>query len=146
MSIYKILLGVFYLPAMIDIFSKISKGDYDFDLVLILVALVTSAVGSTVQISHKNLEKNILKKEVFAIYSTSIMVAIISYFLGVWTNKVFVTALVSTIGSYMSLELLKSIEGAVKGILNIAPELFKMFVKSKFNLKDDDDEDRNRYS
>lgn len=134
----KLLLFFFVIPAFFDVFNKSSQGQYDYDLVLVMVAIVTAVVGSTVQISHKNLEKAILKREVFAIYTTSMMVAIISYFLGVWTEKLVVTALVSSVASYMSLELFETIKKAILTITNGLPSLWEGYWRSKYKIKDDD--------
>ena len=122
---------IFVYIATYDVFQSLSTGN-NIDMVYILVALICSFVGSSVQVSHKNLERGISKKEVWAIYVTSVMVAIMGYFIGDYTKRILWVALFSVFVSYMSLDLFKAAKKAVLGIVGFLPKAFWMYVKFKY--------------
>lgn len=124
---------IFSLPLFFSMVFQ-SSAELDIDLVLVVVALVTSAIGSSTQITHKNLKKSISIKEISAIYTTGVMVALMAYFLGVWQNNLVIAALASVFGSYMSLDLFEGMKKAVIGILGVFPKAFEMYVKSKTGI------------
>jgi len=113
--------------------SKIEHDDIDF--VLIFVALVCSIVGSSVQVVHTNLERGISSKEIWAIYVTGVMVAILSYIVGMSQTLIY-AALIAVFGSYLSLDLFRGVKRSILAIVSIFPDVFREYLKQKLNLKD----------
>lgn len=141
------------IPSAIDFIQVATSNKQEIDLVLLFVSLVCSIVGSTVQVAHKNLEAKILIKEVLAIYATAFIVTIIGYGAGIYINgtyikKMFWVAVITAIVSYMSLDLFNMVRISSINIVSWIPEAFKIFVKSKYNLKDNDEStsDNNDYT
>ena len=129
----------FLITAFIDILRNLSEGTPDeIDLIYVVVALVCSFVGSSVQITHKTLRRVVHNKEIVAVYVTGIMISIMAYFVGVQTEKVMYVALIAVFASYMSLDLFAGLKKAILAIVAILPDAFRQYIKYKMGLKDDD--------
>ena len=130
---------VFSIPFVVNLFRNVT-GSEAIDLTLLTVAVVTCAVGSSMQITHKNLSAKkqhkplIYKVEVAAIYITGIAFGIIAYFVGERYRETVYTALIGIFGSYMSLDLLKAFKIAFLALIKKLPDaIIQYYLNSKNN-------------
>lgn len=142
MGIFKVW-HVFILPAIANYYQVFILKEGQFDLVLVIVALVCSFVGSSVQVAEKNHKKKpISKSEAILIYAAGFLIAIMGYGLGVYTNKLFLTALFSAFVSYMSIEFLNGLKRATNRIINFMPEIVRDYLQNKYGNNDKEDDER----
>lgn len=128
---------IFTLPAATAIYRNLVN-DIELDFTLVIIAIVTSLVGSTMQITHKNLDmkkkgmKNITSVEIYAIYVTGVVFGMISYLVGHEQKNLLYAMIIGVFGSYMSLDLFKGIRIAVLAIVKQLPEIvIEHYLKSK---------------
>lgn len=112
----------------------------DIDFVILWIGFIAALVGASLQVAHKNLNKPIESKEIVAIYVGAFMVTLISYASGMYWQKPIITALIASFASYMSLELFEGLKKSLLSIVRFIPDLFKDIIKSRYNLKDKEDE------
>ena len=117
--------------------TKSLFGTHGIDLVLVVAAVVTSIVGSTMQITHKTLNTNVSNKEIVAIYTTGIAIGILAYIVGDLKENIIYTMLIGVFGSYMSLDLFKYAKAAVLAIIQKSPDFFWEMVREKLKSRDE---------
>ena len=133
---------IFSAPAVYAVYQNIVY-DVDIDITLFVVAIVTSLVGSTMQITHKNLELqkkgdgSISGAEIWAIYITGLVFGMIAYFIGYEKKNIFYAMLIGIFGSYMSLDLFTAIK---KATLYLAEKLPDIIVEQYLKSKNDNDD------
>ena len=124
---------LFWIPCVWGYFyGQLDAGRNDFDLVLMAVALICSAVGSWAQYYDRKQNKT----ELPVIILFGVLVAIVSFALGNWKREILgmtITLLVSSLGSYMSIPLLRGI----KSLTTTIKPLFIQIVKSKFKVTEE---------
>ena len=127
---------VFAAPGLVNLFRSFS-GSEPLDLNLLVVAAVSCIVGSTMQISHKNLAQKkehkplIYWTEVIAIYVTGIVFGFAAYFVGE-KYELWVSMTVGTIGSYLSLDFFSYLRNRLPKFLDT---IFEAIIRSKINDK-----------
>lgn len=132
---------VFSAPALMSVFQNIVYNT-PVDLTMVIVAVATSLVGSTMQITHKNLdlkkkkEDSISSAEIYAIYITGIVFGLIAYMVGQEKKNLLYTMIIGVFGSYMSLDLFAVIKTTIlKGI----PKIFDALIDNYVSKKNDKD-------
>lgn len=135
---------IFSAPALISLYENLVYGT-EVDFTIVIVAIVTSLVGSTMQITHKNLDQKrknepiISKFEVYAIYITGVVFGILAYYVGHEKSSLLYTMLIGIFGSYMSLDLFKYGKAAVITLIQKLPDaLLQYWFNQKSNSNDKD--------
>lgn len=121
--------------SMLHTFQETGK----VNLTLCFVFLVCAVVGSSTQLAHKNLDHDISRKEVIAVYVTAFMVAIMGYAGQMYSGETLISAVATVFASYMSLELFDGLKKAVSGIINRIPSVFWEIMYYKYERRRKDD-------
>lgn len=136
---------LFSIPFVANVFRNIVENE-PLDLTLLVVAAVTCILGSTMQISHKNLDQKkkhkplIYKTEVLAIYITGIVIGMIAYMIGHKHKEIVYTMLIGVFGSYMSLDLFHGLRVAMIALLKKLPDaIIQYYLNIKDQSKDPDE-------
>ena len=109
---------LFFFFTFLDLYQNTQlTGEIKVNVTLLVVAIITSVMGSSVQVAHTNLEKKIRFAEVFAIYISGIFVAYFSYELGYYYNSFALTGVSSAILSYISIEFILTFKNSVIFVL-----------------------------
>ncbi len=135
---------IFSAPAFVSVYENLVYGT-QIDFTIVIVAIVTSLIGSTMQITHKNLDQKrrqlpvISKLEIYAIYVTGVVFGILAYYVGQEKSNLLYTMLIGIFGSYMSLDLFKYGKAAVISLLQKLPDaLLQYWFNQKSNSTDKD--------
>lgn len=123
-----------------DVFRQlIDNGYVEIDLSLLIIAVFTSFGGSLLQI-FENKKNNKLKKfDIPYIITSGAFLAYIIYEIGEKTGLNHYVAVASALGGYMSLDILQGI----KKVFGFLPDIAKLFLMKKFDLKDNNEDNEN---
>ena len=115
------------------------QGAENINVTLVFVFLVCAMVGSSTQLAHKNLDHDIGKKEILAVYVSAFMVAFMGYAGQMYSGETLLSAVCTVFASYMSLELFDGLKKAINGIIMRIPNVFweLMYYKYERRRKDD---------
>jgi hypothetical protein len=130
---------VFLIPGVYAMYEGVVT--LDFDVVPIIVSLVATTVGSSVQLSEKRMDRSVRNKEIVFVYVTGVMVAILAHGIWLWKENLFYLAGVSVICSYMSLELLGAVKNAILKVVGFLPDIVRTYLLSKLNANEKDTKD-----
>ena len=116
---------LFCLPAFFDMYFKmLTTGEFQYNVNYIIIALVSYLIGSTAQGTAKNKINKLKFKDWAAIYSTGLIIAVISYWAGVYYDSYALTGISSVIVSYFSIEFLDMVTETFKAIMKRVPNIF----------------------
>ena len=130
MTILKAYLVVLLFGFVNFLIFTIKNDSYGYNFVMMTTVLVTSIIGSSVQITHKQMEYNIKAKEILAIYLTGFFFAYTAYIIGDMSvnyfdnikkpllNPLHIAGWVSASCSFFSIKFLKFLQSLVEKTLS----------------------------
>ena len=129
--------NLFIMYSLFDIFNRgMLNGDYSINYVLLVIAVVASFIGSTVQATHLSLKVKLKLNRLIAIYSSGIFVAYFSYELGMYYQSAPLTGMTSAILSYFSVEFLEAFKnmviGTINGLKRVLPKVIGDILKYRY--------------
>lgn len=117
----------------------IDNGYVEIDLSLLIIAVLTSFGGSLLQIFESKKNNKLKKFDIPYIITSGAFLAYLIYEVGEKTGLNHYVAVASALGGYMSLDILQGI----KKVFGFLPDLTKLFLMKKFDLKDNDQDNEN---
>ena len=93
------------------------------------------------QLAHKNLEHDITRKEILAVYVSAFMVAFMGYAGQMYSGETLLSAVSTVFASYMSLELFDGLKKAVSSIIKRIPNAFWELMYYKYERRKREDKD-----
>lgn len=126
---------IFLLPLFLNIFKVVNGLEENIDLVLVVICLICSFVGSSAQLSQQYMERKVSFREVLAVYVSGIMVALLGYATAAYSGQILITAMCVVIVSYMSLEFFDLVKRGISKILLQIPDAFWQIVYNKYEQK-----------
>ena len=134
--------SVFLLPLFFNIAKVVNGMEEDVDLVLVVICLICSFVGSSAQLSQQHLERSVSLKEVVAVYVSGVMVAILGYSTAAYSGQILITAMCVVIVSYMSLEFFNLVRQGISKILLQIPNAFWQLMYYKYEQRNRENDKR----
>jgi hypothetical protein len=126
-----IVLYLFGGIAFLENISIRTVSSNDMDLVLLLLALVSVFFGSCLQ--YVEVKKDDKTNERIRIIFATPVVVLVSWGLGYYLNKWWLTTIIATLGGFMSLDLLESIKNGSLKVFQYLPEVMKKYIDKKIN-------------
>ena len=126
-----IVLYLFGGIAFLENISIRTVSSNDMDLVLLLLALVSVFFGSCLQ--YVEVKKDNKTNERIRIIFAAPVVVLVSWGLGYYLNKWWLTTIIATLGGFMSLDLLESIKNGSLKVFQYLPEVMKKYIDKKIN-------------
>lgn len=123
---------LFTFPVIFDLYYRIMQtGEFEFNPVLLMIAIIASIIGSTVQATHTSLKRKVLIKEIIAIYVTGLFIAYFAYELGNYYDNFTLTGLSSAIFSYVSIDFVVAMRDIIiKRLPKALMDAFRNFINS----------------
>lgn len=134
--------SIFLVPLFINIMKVVNHSEEDIDLVLVLICLVCSFVGSSAQLSQHNMERQVTFKEVVAVYTSGVMVALLGYAAATFSGSILITSMCVVIVSYMSLEFFDLVRQGISKILLQIPNAFWQLMYYKYEQRNRENDKR----
>jgi type II secretory pathway component PulF len=127
----KMIMALFLLSsgAFIELLDKNLTTHKDLELVILLIAFVCALCGALLQ--YVEVPKLNNTKEKLRIVAAVPVITILSWGLGVWLNKWWLTAIIATLGGFMSLDLLNGLKSSLLKIVAYLPEVLKNKITKK---------------
>ena len=135
---------VFLIPGVYAIVEGIFT-PVSLDVVAVVVSFSAAIVGSSLQLSEKQMIKQLTKAEIVYVYIAGTVIAILSHGVWYWKENFWYLGVTAVIFSYMSLDILPAIRKAILKIVAFLPDIFRTYLLSKLNTpnekKDNNDND-----
>ena len=128
--------GIFLFPLFMNILKVVNHLEEDIDLVLVLICLICSFVGSSAQLSQHYMERSVSLKEVVAVYVSGVMVALLGYATASYSGSILIVSMCVVIVSYMSLEFFDLVRQGVSKILLQIPNAFWQLMYYKYEQRE----------
>jgi len=124
-----IALYIFSGITLIENISKKLNSSGEMDLVLLLLSIISVFFGSCLQ--YVEVKKDDKTREKIRIIFAIPVLVIFSWGFGYWLNKWWLTAILATLGGFMSLDLLEGIKKGSLKIIAYLPVVVKRYIDKK---------------
>lgn len=114
----------------------------ELQTLFLIKSIVSSLMGSMLQVSHKKLERDVKNNEVWAVYITSFCIMMLSYMIGTHYESKVMTMLIGVVCAYISLDLFKGVKVLLNAIIKKLPDEILELLLRKYLDKKDKDENR----
>lgn len=130
MTILKAYLIVLLIGLSNFVIFAVKNDAYGYNFVMMTTVIITSIIGSSVQITHKKMDYSIKGAEIIAIFSTGFFFAYFAYTIGDVTvnylenkdnpilNPLHISGWISASTSFLSIKFLKFLQNLVENTLS----------------------------
>jgi uncharacterized membrane protein YfcA len=112
----------------------------ELQTLFLIISVVSSLMGSMLQVSHKKLERDVKNNEVWAVYITSFCIMMLSYTIGLHYESKVITTLIGVVCAYISLDLFKGVKVLLNAIIKKLPdEILELLLRKYLDKRDKDE-------